>query len=99
MAGFGLLRGLASREPASRWLYALVQLAKWVLCGFCFISAPKEPIQPYNLVSGLHSVYHLPTFLPRLPTLVSTRDTSSARATGQIFYLIWWETLKAAKNS
>ena len=30
---------------------------------------------------------------------MSTRDTSLAHATGQIFYLIWWETLKAAKSA
>jgi len=30
---------------------------------------------------------------------VSTRDTTLARATGHIFYLIWRETLKAAKSS
>jgi len=35
MVGFGLLRELASGEPADRWLYGLVQLAKWFLCGFC----------------------------------------------------------------
>jgi len=29
---------------------------------------------------------------------VSTRDTSLACATRQIFYLIRWETLKAAKS-
>jgi len=30
---------------------------------------------------------------------VSTHDTTFARATVQIFYLIWWETLKAVRNS
>jgi len=44
MAGFGLLRELTSREPAGRWLYGLVQLAKWFLCGFGFMSATKEPV-------------------------------------------------------
>jgi len=29
---------------------------------------------------------------------MSTHDTSLAHATGQIFYLIWQETLKAAKS-
>ena len=95
MAGFGLLRELASREPAGRWLYGLVQLAKWFLCGFCSMSATKEPIQPYNLVSRLHSPFRsVTTCLPSAPAshpFVSTRDTSKARATGQIFYLIWRE--------
>jgi len=54
MAGFGLLRELASREPAGRWLCGLVQLAKCFLCGFCSMSATKEPVQPYNLVSRCH---------------------------------------------
>ena len=63
MADFDLLMELASRGPAGRWLYGLVQLAKWFLCGFCSMSATKEPIQSYNL------------------------------------YLIWRETLKAAKLS
>ena len=43
---FGLLRELASREPAGRWLYGLVQLAKWILCFFFAMSATKEPVQP-----------------------------------------------------
>jgi len=30
---------------------------------------------------------------------MSTRDTSLAYATGQIFYLIWLETLKPAKSA
>jgi len=54
MAGFGLLRELASRQPAGRWLYGLAQLVKWFLCGFCSMSATKEPEQPYNLVSRLN---------------------------------------------
>jgi len=57
MAGFGLLRELASREPAGRWLYGLVQLAKMFLCGFCSMSTTKEALQPYNLVSRLHSPF------------------------------------------
>jgi len=57
MAGFGLLRELASSESAGRWLYGLAQLAKWFLCGFCSLSATKEPVQPYNLVSRLHSPF------------------------------------------
>jgi len=44
MVSFGLLRELASREPAGRWLYRLVQLAKWFLYGFCSMSATKEPV-------------------------------------------------------
>jgi len=36
---------------------------------------------------------------PLPPSFVSTRDTTSACATAQIFYLIWWETLKAATSS
>jgi len=54
MVGFGLLRKLASRQPAGKWLYGLVQLAKWFLCSFCFMSTTKEPEQPYNLVSRLN---------------------------------------------
>ena len=49
MAGFGLLRELASRETAGRWLYGLVQLAKWFLCGFCCVSATKEHYSPIIL--------------------------------------------------
>jgi len=30
---------------------------------------------------------------------VSTRDTASTHTTAQNFYLIWWETLKAATSS
>jgi len=55
MVCFGLVRELASREPAGSWLYGLVQLAKWFLCEFCSMSATKEPVQPYNHVSRLHS--------------------------------------------
>jgi len=103
MAGFGLLRELASREPAGRWLYELVQFAKWFLCSFCSMSATKEPVQPYNLVSRLHSpfwsVTTCPPSAPASHAFVSTHDTSSARATGQIFYLIWWESLEAAKSA
>jgi len=36
------------------------------------MSATKELVKPYNLISG---------------------------ATGQIFHLIWWEALKAAKSA
>ena len=103
MAGFGLLRELASTEPASRWLCGLVQLAKWFLYGFCTMSATKEPVQPYNRVSRLHSplrsVTNCPPSAPASHPSVSTRDTTLACATGQIFYLIWRETMKAAKSS
>jgi len=57
MEHLGLLRELAPREPAGRWLCGLVQLAKWFLYGFCSMSAIKEPVQPYNLVSRLHSPF------------------------------------------
>ena len=103
MAGFGLLRELASREPAGRWLCGLIQLAKWFLCGFCSMSATKEPVQPYNLVSRRHSPFQsvttCPPSAPAYHPFVSTGDTTLARATGQIFYLIWREILKAAKSS
>ena len=103
MVGFGLLRELAFREPAGRWLCGLVQLAKWCLCGFCSMSATKEPVQPYNLVSRRHSPFRSVTtcspFAPASHPFVSTCDTTLAHATGQIFYLIWQETLKAAKSS
>ena len=56
------------------------------------MSATEEPVQPYNLISSLPST-------PASHPFVSTRDTGSARATGQIFYLIWQETLKAAKSA
>jgi len=96
MVSFGLLRELASRESAGRWLYGLVQLAKWFLCVFCSMSATKEPVQPYNLVSRLHSLFQsvttCPPSTPASHPFVSTRDTSSAHATGQILYLIWRET-------
>ena len=100
MAGFCLLRELASREPAGRWLCGLAQLAKWFLCGFCSMSATKEPVGPYNLVSRHHSPFRsVTTCPPSAPTshpFVSTCDATLARPTGQIFYLIWQETLKAA---
>jgi len=103
MAGFGLLRELASRKPAGRWLCGLVQLAKWFLCNFCSMSATKEPVQPYNLVFRRHSPFRsVTTYPPSAPAshrFVSTRDTTLAHATGQIFYLIWSGTLKAAKSS
>ena len=103
MAGFGLLRELASREPASRWLCGLVQLAKRFLCGFWSMSATKELLQPYNHVSRRHSPFRsVTTYPPSAPAshpFVSTPDTTLAHATGQIFYLIWWETLKATKSS
>ena len=104
MAGFaGLLRELASRESAGRWLCGLVQMAKWFLCGFCSMPATKEPVQPYNLVSRCHSpfrsVNNRPPFTPASHPSVSTRDTTLACATGQIFHLSWRETLKAAKGS
>jgi len=38
MAGFGLLRELASREPAGRWLYGIVQLAKWFVWFLFYVS-------------------------------------------------------------
>jgi len=100
MAGFSLLRELASREPAGRWLCGLVQLAKWFLCGFCSMSATKEPVEPYNHVSTRHSPFRSVTTCPPSAHAshpsVSTRDTTLAHATGKIFYLIWRETLKAA---
>ena len=100
MAGFGLLRELASTEPAGRWLCGLVQLAKRFLCGFCSMPATKEPVHSYNLVSRRHSPFRSVTNCPPSShPSVSTRDTSLARATGQIFYLIWREALKAAKSS
>ena len=34
---------------------SLIMLARRVLCRFCYISATKEPAQPFNLVSGLQS--------------------------------------------
>ena len=51
MAGFGLLRELASRGPAGRWVYGLVPLAKWFLCGFCSMSG-AEGGQVVTLRSG-----------------------------------------------
>ena len=103
MASFDLLRELACREPTGRWLCGLVQLAKWFLCGFCSMSATKEPVQPYNLVSRRHlpfqSVTTCPPSTPTSHPLVSTHDTTLACATGQIFYLVWWKTLKTANKS
>jgi len=70
------------------------------LCGFCSMSATKEPIQSVSrLHSPFQSVTTCPTSAPASHPFVSTRDASSARATGQIFYLIWRETLKTAKNT
>ena len=102
MAGFDLLRELASREPACGWLCGLVQLAKWFLCGFFSMSATKEPVELYNLVSRRHSpfrsVTNRPPSAPASHPFVSTRDTTLDHATGQIFYLIWRETLKAVSS-
>jgi len=42
---------------SSKWLHGLIQLAKCFLCGFCCISATKEPVQPYNFVSRLHWMF------------------------------------------
>ena len=65
--------------------------------------ATKEPIQPYNLISRLHSPFRsvttCPPSAPASHPFVSTRDTSLAHTTGQIFYLIWRESLKAAKST
>ena len=92
MAGFGLLKEMA-REPAGKWLHGIAQLAKWFLSGFCSMSATKELVLPYNLVSRLHSPFQsVTTCPPSAPTshhFMSIRDTSLARATGQIFYLHW----------
>ena len=67
------------------------------------MSATKEPVEPYNLVSIRHSPFRsvttCPPFAPASHPFVSTRDTILARAAGQIFYLIWQETLKAAKSA
>ena len=103
MAGFGLLRELACREPACRWLCGLVQLAKWFLCGFCSMSATKEPVQPYNLISRHDSPFRCvttcPPSAPATHPSVGTCDATLARVTGQIFYLIWQENLKPVKSS
>ena len=64
MAGFGLLRELASREPAGRQLCGFVQLAKWFLCGFSSMSATKEQVEPYNHVSRRHSPFRSVTNCP-----------------------------------
>ena len=67
------------------------------------MSATKEPVQHYNLVCGRHSPFRsvttCPPSAPATHSSVSTCDATLARATGQIFYLIWRETLKAAKCS
>jgi len=69
---------------------------------FC-ISATNEPVCPYNFVSGLHSPYWnvtpCPPSVPASHPFVSTRDTTYTHATAQIFYFIWWETLKATTSS
>jgi len=70
---------------------------------FFWISATKEPVHPYNFVSGLHSPFWTVTpCSPSAPTshpFVSIRDSTSTRATAQIFYLIWQETLKTTTSS
>jgi len=68
------------------------------LCGFCCISATKEPVQPHNFVSGLHSLFKK-LFALASQTFVSTRYATSAYATAPIFHLIWQDTLKAATNN
>ena len=67
------------------------------------ISATKEPVKPYNLISELHltfgSATPCPTFHPCLPAFVSTHDTSlTCATTGQIFHLIWRETLLKVRS-
>ena len=71
-------------------------------CGFCYISATKEPSQSCNLVSGLQlwsaSILRSNPCPP--PTLhPSPLVILLARPTAQIFYLIWWETLQAATST
>ena len=51
MTCFGLLRELASRKLAGKWLCGLVQLAKWFLYGFCSMSG-VEGGQVVTLRSG-----------------------------------------------
>jgi len=65
------------------------------LCGFYCISATKEPVLPYTLYSLFRNITPYPPSVPASHPFVSTRDTTFTSATAQIFYLIWWETLKA----
>ena len=93
MVVFGLVKGLGSRKSVISRCMVSKQLAKY---GFCCISATKEPVQPYNFISGVLSKCN------RLPTsshpFLGTHDTSFTGATGQVFYLIWQETLEVANK-
>jgi len=56
MAGFGLLRELASKEPAGRWLYGLVQLAN----GFCVVFVLCQPLRSHYspIILSLNFTHH-----------------------------------------
>jgi len=49
---------------SGKWVHGLKQLAKCFLCGFCWMSATKEPVQLYNFVSKLYSPFWSVTACP-----------------------------------
>jgi len=57
MAVFALVKDQASQESVVNGCMDSYSLAKRFLCGFFYISATKEPVQPYNFVSRLHSPF------------------------------------------
>jgi len=58
MVVFGLVKGLHDfKRIIGIWVHDLIQLAKYFLCGFLCISATKEPLQTYNLISGFQSPF------------------------------------------
>ena len=63
---------------SGKWMHGLIQLAKCFLCGFCCISATKEPIQPYNLVSGVLKCN--PLFVRYRSLLALFRDYYTSRS-------------------
>ena len=95
LAVFGHAKGLASRQPVVNGCTVSYSWPNpFCVLLLLYISHYGPLISSLDFNCHFEGQLHCPTSVPTCEHLCS-----STCATGQIFYFLWWESLKAAKGS